>query len=100
MCRSLQFGKRGKNFNKKTEFLGKILPKIVLLRKNRWKHLDARVLHIFEISAKFRFFWYPLHPFQRNFYSTLLRDGACFLEVKRSNKIETVQYFKKRFFII
>jgi hypothetical protein len=38
--------------------------------------------------------------FQRNFYSTLIRDGAVFLEVKGSNKIETGQYFKKRFFIL
>ncbi len=67
MCRSLEFGKNfchsktefGKNLGySKTEFLGnwKILQKIVFLRKNLWKLLDARVLHIFEISAKFRFF--------------------------------------------
>jgi hypothetical protein len=35
--------------------------------------------------------------FRRNFFSTLLRDGAVFLEVTSSNKIETDQYFKKRF---
>jgi hypothetical protein len=35
----------------------------------------------------------------KTFFSTLIRDGAAFLEVKSSNKIETVQYFKKRFFI-
>jgi hypothetical protein len=34
----------------------KILQKIVFLRKNLWELLDARVLHIFEISANFRFF--------------------------------------------
>ncbi len=34
--------------------------------------------------------------FWRNF-STLIREGAIFLAVKRSNKMETVQYFKKRF---
>jgi hypothetical protein len=58
MCRSLEFGKREKKFYRKTEFLGtwKILQKIVFLRKNLWELLDARVLHIFEISAKFRFF--------------------------------------------
>jgi hypothetical protein len=58
MCRSLEFGKRGKKFYRKTEFLGpwKLLHKIVFLRKNLWELLDARVLHIFEISAKFRFF--------------------------------------------
>jgi hypothetical protein len=58
MGRSLEFGKREKNCYRKTEFLGtwKILQKIVFQRKNLWKLLDARVLHIFEISAKFRFF--------------------------------------------
>jgi hypothetical protein len=30
--------------------------KIVFLRKNLWELVDARVLHIFEIGAKFRFF--------------------------------------------
>jgi hypothetical protein len=51
---SLEFG----NFYRKTEFLGtwKILQKIVFLGKNLWELLDARVLHIFEISGKFRFF--------------------------------------------
>jgi hypothetical protein len=38
--------------------------------------------------------------FQRNFFSTLIRDGAVFWEVKSSNKIETNQYFKKCFFIV
>jgi hypothetical protein len=49
---------KGKNFYRKTEFLGtcKILQKIVFLRKNLGELLDARVLHIFEISTKFRFF--------------------------------------------
>jgi hypothetical protein len=32
--------------------------------------------------------------YQRNFFPTLIRDGAVLLEVKSSNKIETVQYFK------
>jgi hypothetical protein len=58
MCRSPVFGKREQNFYIKTEFLRtwKILQKIVFLRQNLWELLDARVLHIFEISAKFRFF--------------------------------------------
>jgi hypothetical protein len=57
-CRSLEFGKREKICYRKTEFLGtwKILLKIVFLRKNLGELLDARVLHIFEISAKFRCF--------------------------------------------
>jgi hypothetical protein len=58
MCRSLEFGKREKFFYRKTDFFGtwKISQKIVFLRKNLWEILDARVLHIFEISAKFLFF--------------------------------------------
>jgi hypothetical protein len=52
MCRSLEFGKREKNFTEKLNFL----QKIVFLRKNLWELLDTRVLHIFEISAKFCFF--------------------------------------------
>jgi hypothetical protein len=58
MCRCLEFGKREKKCYRKTEFLGtlKILRKIVFLIKNLWELLDARVLRIFEISAKFRFF--------------------------------------------
>jgi hypothetical protein len=47
---------KGKNFYRKTEFLGTFLQKIVFLRKNLWELFDARVLHIFEISAKLRFF--------------------------------------------
>jgi hypothetical protein len=35
--------------------------------------------------------------FRRNFFSTLIRDVAVFLEVKSSNKIETDQYFKNAF---
>jgi hypothetical protein len=74
------------------------LEKIVFLRKNLWELLDAKVLHIFEISAKFCFFGYPARPISKKFFSTLIRDGAVFLEVKSSNKIETDQYFKKCFF--
>jgi hypothetical protein len=58
MSRSLVFGKRENKFSRKTVFLRtwNILQKIVFLRKNLWELLDARVLHIFEISAKFPFF--------------------------------------------
>jgi hypothetical protein len=37
--------------------------------------------------------------FEEIFFATLVRDSAVFLQVKSSNKIETDQYFKKRFFI-
>jgi hypothetical protein len=86
MCRSLEFGKTEKNCTEKLNFL----------RKNLWELLDAIVLHIFEISAKLRFFWNTAHPISKKFFSTL---GAVFLEVKSSNKKETDQCFKKRFFI-
>jgi hypothetical protein len=80
MCRSLEFGKWGKNLYRKTKFLGtwKILQKIVFLRKDIWELLDVRVLYIFEISSKFRFFYTLYAQFRRNFFSTLLRDGAVF----------------------
>jgi hypothetical protein len=53
-----QVWQKGKNCLQITEFLGtwKILQKIIFLRKNLWELLDAKVLHIFEISAKFCFF--------------------------------------------
>jgi hypothetical protein len=46
---------KGKKFYRKTEFLG-TFAKIVFLSTNLGELLDARVIHIFEISAKFRFF--------------------------------------------
>jgi hypothetical protein len=97
MCRSLEFGKREKICNRKTEFLGtwKILQNIVFLRKNHWKLLDARVL-----QRKILLLLVPFAPIFEEIFFQLFRDGAVLLEVKRSNKIETVQYFKKRFFII
>jgi hypothetical protein len=85
------FGKRENNFYRKTEFLEtwKILQKIVFLRKNLWELLGA-FLKSAQNSASFD----TLHAqFRRNFFFTLIRDGAVFLEVKSSNKIETDQYF-------
>ncbi len=38
----------------------------------------SRLLHIFEISPKFRFFWYPVHPIFTNFFSPFKRGGATF----------------------
>jgi hypothetical protein len=81
MCRSLEFGKREKNFYIKTEFSGtwKILQKIVFLRTNLWELLDARVLYIFEITQNSASFDTLHAQFQRHFFSTLIRDGAVFL---------------------
>jgi hypothetical protein len=76
---------KGKIFLKKTEFLRtwKILQKIVFLRKKLWELLDARVLNIFEMSAILHFFGNPARPISKKFFSTLVRDGAVFLEVKK-----------------
>ncbi len=48
------------------------------MRKNLWDLLDARVLHIFEISAKFRFFLYPLHPILKKFFFNSYKGRCCF----------------------
>jgi hypothetical protein len=55
---------KGKKFLQKNWIFGDLenLAKNSFSEKNLWKLLDARVLHIFEISAKFRFFWCPAHP--------------------------------------
>ncbi len=56
--------------------------------------------YIFLKSAQNSASFDTLHAkFQRNFFSTLIRDGAEFLEVKSSNKIETDQYFEKHFLL-
>jgi hypothetical protein len=64
----LSLAKGKKIFTEKLNFLGlgkfrtklffweKIFAKNCFSEKNLWELLDARVLHIFEISAKFRFF--------------------------------------------
>ncbi len=41
---------------------------------------NLRLLHIFEISAKFSFFETLHGQFRRNFFSTLIRGGATFFE--------------------
>ncbi len=84
-----------KNFDGKTLFLGtwKILQKIVF-----WEQFFGNFLtqefYTFLKSAQNSASFDTLHgPFRRNFFQLLLRDGAVFLEVKSSNKIETDQYF-------
>jgi hypothetical protein len=39
-----------------------------------------------------------LHPILKKFVFNSYKDGAVFLEVNSSNKIEIVQYFKKTLF--
>ncbi len=71
-----QVWQKGKKIYRKTEFLRtwKILQKIIFLRNN----LDARFLHIFEISVKFRFFWYPLRPILKKFFFNSYKGWCCF----------------------
>jgi hypothetical protein len=97
----LSLAKGEKNFTEDLIFqeLRKFSKKEFFREKNLWELLDARDLHIFEISVKFCFFLYPLRPILKTFFSTLIRVGVIFWRYKRSNKIETVQYFKKHFFI-
>jgi hypothetical protein len=58
--------------------------------------LNLRLVHIFEISAKFRFFWFPLQTILKKFFLNSYKV-LLFSEDKRSNKIETAQYFKNVF---
>jgi hypothetical protein len=102
MCRSLEFGKRETFFYRRTEFLGtwKFLQKIVFMREKIFGNFLTQEFYTFLKSAQNSASFDTLQAqFRRNFFSTLIRDCAVFLEVKSSNKIETDQYFKKRFFI-
>jgi hypothetical protein len=60
--------------------------------------LNSRLLHIYEIRGKFRFFWHLLKTILMKFLA-LIRTVLLFSEVRMSNKIETIQYLKKHFFI-
>ncbi len=84
MCRSLEFGTRETKFYRKTDFLG--FSKKAFSKKKSLGTPDARVLHIVEISTKFDF--------------SNSNKGRCyFFRLKSSDKIETVQYCQKRFFV-
>ncbi len=54
------------------------LTKIIFLRKNHWKLFGTRVLHIFEISTKFRFFGYHLRPISKKFFFNSCKGWCCF----------------------
>jgi hypothetical protein len=84
----------GKKFFQKNLFLGtwKILRKI--LGTSYWHKSSTH----FWNQLKILLLLIPCTPnFEEIFFSTFIRDGAVFLEVKSSNKIETDQYFKKHF---
>jgi len=55
--------------SRKTDFLG--TAKCCFFKQNFGALLDARVMHLFEISAKIADFLYPLQPF-----STFLMGSA------------------------
>jgi hypothetical protein len=84
--------KEKKKITEFTEFLRtwKILQKMIFLRKNLLDFLDARVLHIFEISAKFRFFWYPLHPVSKNFFFNSYKGQCCFFKLKGQIRFNSI----------
>ncbi len=63
----LSLAKGKKNFTEKLIFQA-LLQKSVFLRINLWELLDARDLHILEISVKFCFFWYPVCPIFKKFF--------------------------------
>ncbi len=62
--------------------------------------LNSRIQHIFEISAKFPLLLIPFADYFEEFFSKSYK-GRCyfFSEDKRSNNVETVQYFKEPFFM-
>jgi hypothetical protein len=74
-------------FQKCVNLLGQEFPKI-FSQKNGWK-IGFSVKNFFS-------FLLTKDPL-RNFFKTLIRGSATFSEDKRSNKMETIQYFKKRF---
>jgi hypothetical protein len=51
---------------------------------------------IFYRKTKFSGAWKIVQKIEEIFFNSY-KGGCCFLEVKSSNKIETHQYFKKRF---
>ncbi len=73
MC--LEFGKREKKILQKNWIFRDFL------RKNLRELLDARVLHIFEISVKFRLFWYRLRTILKKFFFNSYKGWCGFLIV-------------------
>jgi hypothetical protein len=90
-------------FQKCVEFLRQEVPKYLFSEKQFFAKLSKSLKiqffckNFFEISAKFGFFWYPVRPILKKFFSNYYKGRSYFF--RRSNKIETAQYFKKRFFI-
>jgi hypothetical protein len=96
----LSLAKRKKNLQKNwfLRDLENLAKKCFFWEKISWNFLTQEFytfLKSAQNSASFDTLW---AQFWRYFFKTPIRDGAIILEVKRSNKIETVQYFKKASF--
>jgi hypothetical protein len=75
-------------------------PEILRLvyKKAFFEILNFSILFDLLSSEKIASFDTLFAQFLRNFFQLLYGTVLLFLEVKRSNKIETVQYFKKTLF--
>jgi hypothetical protein len=73
MCRTLASRSFKRFFLRKTIFckISKSL-KIQFFCKNVFPFANLRLLYTFEISGKFRFFGYPVHPILKKFFFQLL----------------------------
>jgi hypothetical protein len=74
------------------------LQKTVFLRKNLWELLDAGVLHIFEISSKFRFFWNPLRKIMKKFFFNSYKGAWYFFGSWKVKKARNRSILKKTLF--
>ncbi len=87
MCKS-RVWQKGNNFYKNTEILG-------TWKKNKslgtsWRKSSIHFLN----QCKIPLLLIPFAPNFEEIFFNYYKGRCCFLEVKRSNKIETVQYFK------
>ncbi len=101
-CAEVSSLAKGKNsFTEKLNLwgLGKFCKKSFLWEKIFGSFLTQKFYTFLNSAQNSASFENLRGQYRRNFFSTLIRDGAVFLEVKRSNKIETVRYFEKCFFI-
>ncbi len=100
MCRSLEFINREKKFTVNLIFRGlrKFCKSIFLEKKSLGTSWRKSSTHFWN-QRKIPLLLIPFVPsFEEIFFNSY--KGQCyFLEVKRSKKIKTLQYLKKRFFI-
>ncbi len=102
ICVELLRNEVPKDFFSEKQFFAKFSKslKIQFFCKTFFPFCQTRDFCTFFKSAQNSASFDTLHAqFWRNFFSTLIRGSVTFSKDKRSNKIETVQYFKKHFFI-